>query len=457
MRIVDDNDDALNQDGNLLRSIIVTEVKMRPKPAAAAAVAPTSPLFTVPPPPSARLLNEHEISDDFRRSIDAALKGLETIYHSSASPTTTAPSTSQQIHVDRTGTSSAVRTVSPPSASITSERNNTANLTSTVHQRSDHGKDIKKLITHANDELQQQQPPPQPQAMTPTDSRTKKMVGFADDTFNDTFDSMETKDRLHPVLATPDESIDQSATGSPTSPNNDAVILSSPGDLSSSVDADVSAATTSSPPPPPRTADMHGEQRPHSLIANDVHADKDQHHLDKQTSLDQLGQPLTQTDPSSQRKPDLSDSFATSTMAAAALSDRSDERNPILPDCSSAPVVVAAVSNETNATVKSPSHNVTYTEIIHSESHDGEQSRRFITESYDEQASNENDSPTTRQVITKSEFSTNASLGEKTMEQSVQVITVKVRNETTTATVPSPVSSDERVTNEQVDSPREKM
>ena len=426
MRLVDDNDDALNQDGNLLRSIIVTEVKMRPKPAA---VAPTSPLFTVPPPPSVRLLNEHEISDDFRRSIDAALKGLETIYHSSAPPTPTPAATS-----------TAVRTVSPPSASASSENSNTANLTGIVHQLSAHGTDIKKLITHANDDLEQQ---PQPQAMTPTDSRTKKIVGFADDTFNDTFDSMETKDRLHPVLATPDESIDQSVTGSPTSPNNEAVILSSPGDLSSSVDADVSAATNSSSPP--RTADMHGEQRPHSLIASDAHADKDQHHLDKQTSLDQLEQQrqqqLTQTDPSNQRKPDLSDASATSTMAA--LGDRSDERHPIPPDCPSAPAAAAIVSNETNATVKSPSHNVTYTEIIHSETNDGEQSRRFITESYDEQATNENDSPTTRQVITKSEFSTNASLGEKTMEQSVQVITVKVRNETTTTTVPSPVS-DER-------------
>ena len=44
VRIIDENDDALKQDGNLLRSIIVTEVKMRPKP-----VPVTSPQFTAPP------------------------------------------------------------------------------------------------------------------------------------------------------------------------------------------------------------------------------------------------------------------------------------------------------------------------------------------------------------------------------------------------------------------------
>ena len=77
MRIIDENDDALQKDGNLLRSIIVTEVKMRPK-----STPLPSPPSTIPPPPppSAKLLDEREIGDDFRRSIDAALKGLEAIY-----------------------------------------------------------------------------------------------------------------------------------------------------------------------------------------------------------------------------------------------------------------------------------------------------------------------------------------------------------------------------------------
>ena len=56
---------------------------MRPKP-----VTSTLPKFTAPPPPppSTKLLDEHEIGDDFRRSIDAALKGLEAIYHTSSNP-----------------------------------------------------------------------------------------------------------------------------------------------------------------------------------------------------------------------------------------------------------------------------------------------------------------------------------------------------------------------------------
>ena len=51
---------------------------MRPKP-----VATSLPKFTAPPPPTSKVIDEHEICDDFRRSIDAALKGLEAIYHTS--------------------------------------------------------------------------------------------------------------------------------------------------------------------------------------------------------------------------------------------------------------------------------------------------------------------------------------------------------------------------------------
>ena len=45
-------------------------------------------------------------------------------------------------------------------------------------------------------------------------------------------------------------------------------------------------------------------------------------------------------------------------------------------------------------------------------------------------------------VVTKSEFSNHPSLGEKIMEQTVQIITVKVRNETKT-TNPSQSSNNE--------------
>ncbi|CAF4677504.1 unnamed protein product, partial [Rotaria socialis] len=45
VRILDENDETINHDGNLLRSIVVTEVKMRPKSKPTAV-----PLFTAPPP-----------------------------------------------------------------------------------------------------------------------------------------------------------------------------------------------------------------------------------------------------------------------------------------------------------------------------------------------------------------------------------------------------------------------
>jgi len=104
----------------------------------------------------------------------------------------------------------------------------------------------------------------------------------------------------------------------------------------------------------------------------------------------------------------------------------------------------AIVPVEMNTIVKSPSHNVTYTEIIQSESRDGEQSRRFVTESYDELPTNDDEKTTTFKVVTKSEFSNDPTLGEKIMEQSVQVLTVKVRNETVTTTNPSRVSDNEK-------------
>lgn len=90
-------------------------------------------------------------------------------------------------------------------------------------------------------------------------------------------------------------------------------------------------------------------------------------------------------------------------------------------------------SNQSDTAINSTSHNVTYTEIIRSESRDGEQSRRIKTQSYDEQTNNDDrQGPTSFTVTTKSEFSTDPSSGEKVMEQSVQVISVKVRNEMTT-------------------------
>ena len=71
-------------------------------------------------------------------------------------------------------------------------------------------------------------------------------------------------------------------------------------------------------------------------------------------------------------------------------------------------------------------HPMIYTEIIQSQSHDGEECRRVKSQTYDEVPP----LPNSLQVITKSEFATDRNSGEKRMEQSVQVISVQVRNET---------------------------
>ena len=101
--------------------------------------------------------------------------------------------------------------------------------------------------------------------------------------------------------------------------------------------------------------------------------------------------------------------------------------------------------SDPNLPLKSASHNVTYTEIIQSESRDGEQSRRFVTESYDDLPTKDDEQSTSLKVVTKSEFSKDPTSGEKIMEQSIQIITVKVRNETSTTTTstPSPILDQE--------------
>ena len=106
---------------------------MRPKPIT------TSPVFTVPPPPppSSKLLDEHEISDDFRRSIDAALKGLEAIYQTS--PTTSSSNHTQEIPVQKTLTTNILPKL------ITEDH--TANLTEIVHQISKQEKVISESIS----------------------------------------------------------------------------------------------------------------------------------------------------------------------------------------------------------------------------------------------------------------------------------------------------------------------
>jgi hypothetical protein len=153
----------------------------------------------------------------------------------------------------------------------------------------------------------------------------------------------------------------------------------------------------------------NNENRPKSFNVNENNDDKNQYNFNKRISFDETGQNLPKS------------------------INKIEEYNKTLSESLSTPV-------DMNTIIKSPSHNVTYTEIIHSESHDGEQSRRFVTESYDELPSKDDEKTTSLKVTTKSEFSNHPSLGEKIMEQSVQVITVKVRNETVTQTSNNEIS-----------------
>ena len=282
VRIIDENDDALKEDGNLLRSIIVTEVKMRPKSTPSPASSFTSPLS--PPPPSVKLLDEREIGDDFRRSIDAALKGLEAIYHTSS-------------------VTSSKSTVNEPSISHT---------------------DIEPKLVSAIDEMNH-----------------SNEIGEA------AISSKKEKGRLPHEFPEDIHEIHRKSFHT----NGDNL---------------PSTSTNKIPPKPARSIEEHRKTLPESIFT---------------------------------------------------------------------PVIMPT---ETNTTVKSPSHNVTYTEIIQSESRDGEQSRRFITESYDELPTKDDEQTTTLKVVTKSEFSNHPISGEKIMEQTVQVITVKVRNETVKSTNISP-------------------
>jgi hypothetical protein len=403
VRIIDEHDDALNQDGNLLRSIIVTEVKMRPKQATT-----TSPLFTAPPPPPpppSKILNENEICDDFRRSIDAALKGLEAIYQ--PSPSTSSFEHTQNIHVDKTS------------------------------------------ANRHYDEKQQQQ------SISQTDIQPK-LVALVDNMNELMLDSIETTSKSeigNPIPATRYETVEKLVTVSP----NESIIEETKESLPTKQSSSYSLGLTSPlqndvSSSPQQNAKLTNENRPQSFISNEESSENDRHNLNKQVSLGELAH-LTQTGLSN---PTLTSSSTTKlgistssgkieeepTKMPTSISQIIEEHNKTLSD-SSSPQVITPV--DINTTVKSPSHNVTYTEIIHSQSHDGEQSRRFITESYDDHPSKDDDQTTSLKVITKSEFSNHPLLGEKIMEQSVQVITVKVRNETVKTTIQPQTSSDNEI------------
>ncbi|CAF2958098.1 unnamed protein product [Rotaria sp. Silwood2] len=428
VKIIDDNDDALNHDGNLLRSIIVTEVKMRPK-----LVTKNSSQFSTtpqpppppPPPPPSKLLDEYEIGDDFRRSIDAALKGLEAIYQTSPSVSS---QPTQEIHINKKSSSNVTKSTS---------EDNTINLTEMDHQ--------KKVIRNINDEEQQ--------AISQIDIQPK-LVNAIDDMNEIMLDIIETTTESeigNPVSSTHVDMLEKIT-------NVERIVKevkehgeihetkeSLPINQHSSYPLGVTLAGQNEESPTSsilqQQVQLSDDNRLQSFIAKEEKLDKDEYNFNQQKSLDEL----TPTDLSNIILPTSKLDISTlldkiekesiinnesSSKTPTSTSSIIENHNKILFESSSPPI--ASFTDMNTISAKSPSHNVTYTEIIHSESRDGEQSRRFITESYDDHPSTTDDETTTLKVVTKSEFSNHPTLGEKIMEQSVQVITVKVRNETIT-------------------------
>ncbi len=493
---MDENDETINHDGNLLRSIIVTEVKMRPKPPQTTTI--RSPLFVPPPPPpplpTPKQLDENEITDDFRRSIDAALRGLEAVYHTST--ITSSPPPSEQVQQTNIG-KPAKRAVSPPPLvlqygvtnaplpkSISKEQtslppdvpppppvDHTVNLAVIIRQMaeqqkfaSEHlskdvhdegliqsdihprlGDDTNELMMDAVEITTRSQidnPIPPLEYATAQKSVTVIPNGESQEQIErivkeikEHGDKFESKESL-PAIVT--------ATKQPSSYSLG---------LTSPLQAEPIITSSTTSPLQPK-AKLRSENRPKSFIANEEVPSKDHYKFIKQLSLDELAH-LTQTGLSNPNLTTTTTKLGISTSSGkieeeehtpkpltkmpTSISQIIEEHRTILDEPSSTtsppqqPPIVTPI--DTHIRVKSPSHNVTYTEIIHSESRDGEQSRRFITETYDEQPSNEDEQTTTLKVITKSEFSNHPTLGEKIMEQSVQVITVKVRNETIKTTI----------------------
>ncbi|CAF0729194.1 unnamed protein product [Adineta steineri] len=501
VRILDEHDETINHDGNLLRSIIVTEVKMRPK------ILTSSSLFTPPPPPPAplpvsrpsKLLDENEITDDFRRSIDDALKGLEAVYQTPITMATISENI-QEIHVDKPSKTASSppppplviqcgvtnvplkKSTSKEQTTVSSDHpptvDHTVHLAEIFRQMADQQKVASEQLSNEEIEQDINQIDIQPKLGESNDDINELMMDAIEETT-----CSELANPIAPVehdleekvdtIKSPDESEasiermvkEMKEHGEKFESKESLQTITTTTKQASSYSLGLTSPIQNEPvptSPPHQKPKLRSENRPKSFIANEETISKDRYNFSKQMSLDELAH-LTQTGLSN---PNLTTSITKLGISTSSgkieeedhrhiattdslskiptsISQIIEEHHAILDETSTttsppppAPLVTPIVTPvETHTKIKSPTHNITYTEIIHSESRDGEQSRRFITESYDEHPSNDDEQTTTLKVITKSEFSNHPTLGEKIMEQSVQVITVKVRNETIKTTI----------------------
>ncbi|UJR37755.1 hypothetical protein I4U23_030448 [Adineta vaga] len=483
VRILDENDDTINHDGNLLRSIVVTEVKLRPKitTKTSSTLFSSSPLSTCPPP--SKLLDENEITDDFRRSIDAALKGLEAVYHTPP-PLTAISENVQEIHTDKPvqkpssptplyiqyGVTNAPipKSISKEQTALSNDHppapvDHTAHLAEIIRQMAEQQKLVAEQISKDDEVVVDlNQDDMNELIMDAIEVTTCSEMGNPlppiEHAIEEKIDLIDVHEELEGPIERMIKEIKEHGEKFESKESLSAITTSTkqPSSYSLGLTSPLSSESIPTSPPHHHKVKLRSDNRPKSFIANDEVITKDRYHFIKQMSLDELAH-LTQTGLSN---PNLTTSItklgistssgkieeeeqmpAVTSVAAdimpTSISQIIEEHRTILDEsattASPPPAVVTPV--ETQTKIKSPSHNVTYTEIIHSESRDGEQSRRFITESYDENPSNDDEQTTTLKVITKSEFSNHPTSGEKIMEQSVQVITVKVRNETIKTTI----------------------
>lgn len=483
---------------------------MRPKPITTTTV----PSFVPPPPPPTapplKVLDENEITDDFRRSIDAALKGLEAVYQAKTSPTTTTAAATQtssevkqEIHVEKM----TKRTASPPPPlvvqygmsnaplpkSISKEKTNLSHDQPVTTDHTVHLAEIMRQMAEqqrvVSEQLAKETALVNEQDLSQTDIQPKlvQIVDDVNELMMDTIEATTCSEIGNPLPPVQAETVEEKVTAMRNDESHDEIerivhemkehgekfeskeslptitkTAKQPSSYSLGLTSPLRnepTLTTSATLPPSTKSKLRAENRPKSFIATEESSSKDHFQIIKQMSLDELAH-LTQTGLSNPNLTTSATKLGISTSSGkieeqhlplassqplttmpTSISQIIEEHRTILEESSSTttpvppPVATVVTPVHTQTRVKSPVHNVTYTEIIHSESRDGEQSRHFITESHDEHPSNEDEQTTTLKVITKSEFSKDPTSGEKIMEQSVQVITVKVRNETIKTTI----------------------
>ncbi|CAF1253085.1 unnamed protein product [Didymodactylos carnosus] len=555
VKVIDDTDDALNHDGNLLRSIVVTEVKMRPKTTTANL---EQQQHTIP--------DEQGINEDFRRSIDAALAGLQQIYHKPSTTDSTEHQTTNRCSipvsivssnrpespiVQQTTSHEKVisaaldhsnlqhgmantndkNTLSHPSSkddlapylTTTSIEdlisNNRANIDKTdeaiyrdlctivkkststdttddqPHDGFQHLADIVRQIAESQNQLNQHitasnaqifMPPPidiQPRIVNMIDNVNELMIDSIESTTKaeigepilpQKYDTVEKLvliaqqqksshtniERIVQELKEHGENTHHSLLSSQEHPNIEYIVrelkehsekmLHADGKLAN-YPVDITSKPIASISSKKEYANLCYENRPKSFISDDKLSSDDRtnhHSLDKQMSESYLDD-MTHLTRVGISNPTLPTSKPTS---PTKINEEKDEQQPVVSTSINSIIEEESELNKPIAHVtqgeSKRSQNVTYTETITSQNN-GEKSSRTITESYDEPLDNDKntDQTTTLKVVTKSEFSRPKS-GESIMEQAVQVITVKVRNETTVNNENDDIDYERRPVNE---------